>query len=181
LCSQMVAGMSAHEAGMFIDEERRTRILRAIVDTYYADAPPDSVVFDSSRRWCCVLAGLNRMYPGARVLCCVRSVAWILDSIERHVRRNPFHESGLFDRESSANVYSRAEHMSKRLIGSAVRCLRQAWCSEESEMLIFVRYESMVANPRDVLMRIYSLLNEEWFEHNFDQVAYSEPEFDSRL
>ena len=33
------------------------------------------------------------LYPQARVLACVRSVAWIMDSFERLVRRNAFEPS----------------------------------------------------------------------------------------
>ena len=55
-----------------------------------------AVVFDTNRMWCARLPLIRELYPEARVLCCVRNVAWIMDSFERLVRRNAFEPSTLF-------------------------------------------------------------------------------------
>ena len=42
-------------------------------------------------------------------MCCVRNIAWIMDSIERLVRKNAFELSGMFGFEPGSTVLHPAE------------------------------------------------------------------------
>ena len=68
-----------NETAVFLDDARR-RTLRAVVDSYYADGGK-AVVFDTNRMWCAQLPLIAELFPAARVLCCVRNVAWIMDGL----------------------------------------------------------------------------------------------------
>jgi sulfotransferase len=81
---------------VFFDDPRRKRILRAVFDAYYARVPGDSVVFDTSRSWNAKAALLGQLYPDCRIVCCVREVGWILDSIERMLSKKPLEMSRIF-------------------------------------------------------------------------------------
>ena len=72
-------------------------------------SPPEfnKLVFDTNRLWCAKLPALTRLFPDAKVICCVRDVNWIMDSIECLFRRNAFEPSGMFGYESGGTVFSR--------------------------------------------------------------------------
>jgi sulfotransferase len=80
------------------------------------------------------------------------------------------------------NVYQRAERMIKdTVIGGSMGALRQAWFGEHGHRLVAVRYDSLVADPQAVVSRLYGVLEEPMFIHNFDRVEYDSPELDSFL
>ena len=62
------------------------------------------MIFDTNRAWCSKLPTLVRLFPEAKVICCVRHVGWIMDSIERLIRENAFELSGIFGFESLNTV-----------------------------------------------------------------------------
>lgn len=173
----------AAEYAMFMSDEQRRRVLQAMVEAYYADANDHKLIFDTSRAWCAVLPAIARLFPTARVICCVRSPAWILDSIERHVRSQPFQPSRMFKYESGLTVYHRAEGLIAPggVLGASMHAFREAWFSENAGQLVVVRYESLCRQPADTMRRLYVILGEPYFEHDFDHLEYDEPEFDSRL
>ena len=53
------------------------------------------------------MPALSQLFPQARVICCVRDLSWIMDSIERLVRKNAFELSGMFGFEPGNTVFNR--------------------------------------------------------------------------
>ena len=84
---------------MFIDDAIRKRLLTGVFDAYYAEATPETVIFDTNRGWTTKLPALVELFPDAKMICCVRNPAWILDSVESLIRRNAFELSGIFSYE----------------------------------------------------------------------------------
>src|ERR1700682_4362741 len=83
LCGALLPRMSGNtEFGVFFDDERRKHVLRGVFDSYYHTSS-HSVVFDTNRSWTGKMALTADLYPTSKVICCVREVAWILDSLER--------------------------------------------------------------------------------------------------
>src|SRR5699024_3380140 len=78
-----------NEFALFIDDAQRQRILRGLFEQYYADTATD-LIFDTSRAWCARLPALAEMFPEAKVIACVRDMAWVIDSIERLIQCNAF-------------------------------------------------------------------------------------------
>ncbi len=173
----------AVDTSIFISDAQRRRILTTLVDAFYADADPGAVIFDTSRIWCALLPAVAELFPESRVICCVRNPAWILDSIERNVQRNPFGAQKMFSWDSKGNVYSRMEALTgkdgfvKRSIGN----LRQAWFSDRASQLLAVRYDSLTAKPAETLHSIYQAVGEPAFAHNFNSVEYDEPKYDEGM
>jgi sulfotransferase len=85
------------EGSVFIDNDIRKRLLAAVFDAYYAEAAPETVIFDTNRGWTTKLPALVELFPNARMVCCVRNPASILDSVESLVRRNAYELSGIFN------------------------------------------------------------------------------------
>lgn len=185
LCGNLLHSMSgATEFAPFFTDERRRAIIRGVFDSYYAGAPADRVVFDTNRGWTARLPVLAELYPRARLICCVREVAWVLDSIERLVRRNALQPSKLFNYRAGGSIYSRVETLmdpEKGLVGLAWSSLREAWFSEAAGRLIVIHYDTLVHDPHQILTRLYRALDEPLFEHDVDNVEYDEPGYDAEL
>jgi len=185
ICCSVLKGMSA-SANPFacrISVEQRTRLLRSIFEAFYEEILLSGrTVFDTSRRWCALLPVIVDLFPSTRVLCCVRSPAWILDSIERFVQKNAAEPSRLFNNDADATVYNRvALLMNDGFVGRALNGLRQAWFGDQASYLIALCYESLVTQPAETVARLYQLLGEEPFEHDYNNLSYEEPNFDAEL
>ena len=83
------------------------------------------------------MAALAELFPTARIICCVRPVSWIMDSIERQTSRNPFELSGLFGYEAADTVYTRSNRAagSNGMVGFALDALREACFGEHADRL----------------------------------------------
>jgi sulfotransferase len=183
LFTQLVAGMGG-EGSAFVTDAQRERILRGLFDNYYADQADKAVVFDTNRGWCARLPALQRVVPDAKLICMVRNVAWVMDSIERLIRSNPLLPSRLYaDDAERATVYSRCDAIGSRnrLVGGAWSALKEAFYGADADHLLIVEYEYLTRAPRRTMALIYEFLGEEPFAHEFDNLDYDEAEFDEIL
>jgi Sulfotransferase family len=146
-----------NEGAVFIDNDIRKRLLLGVFDAYYHEPAPGTVIFDTNRGWTTKLPALVELFPDAKVICCVRNPAWILDSVESLIRRNAFELSGIFSYESGGTVYSRVEGLASAagMFGFAYNALREAIYGEQSDRLLIVRYESLVTNLLGTLGAIW--------------------------
>src|SRR5271154_3973804 len=172
-----------NETAIFIDEAQKREVLRGLFLNYSHAIPPTQLVFDTNRAWCSKLPTLVKLFPEARVVCCVRHVPWIMDSIERLIRENAFELSGIFGFEPLNTVYTRVNRLaaSDGLVGFAIDALREAFWGEHADRLILVGYEALTRSPRETVRRLYAFLDEPWFEHDFDNVDYEAEDFDLAL
>lgn len=172
------------EFGSVIDTAMRRRLLGGLFDSYYADKADKPVIFDTNRQWCSRLPALTDLFPQCKVIACVRNVAWVMDSIERLYRANPFENTKLFNDDIERNtVYSRVETLAQRnrLVGFAWAALKEAYYGEHADSLLIVDYDLLSQAPERVMRLVYDFIGEPWFEHNFDNLAYDAPEFDQAL
>jgi sulfotransferase len=180
IIAQVSAGT---ELSTMVNQEQRARLLRGLFDSYYADRK-EPVIFDTNRAWTSHLPGLMTLFPEAKVICTVRDVAWVMDSIERQFRANAFEHTRLFNNPAErSTVYTRVEALANanRLVGFPWHALREACYSEFAHRVVLVEYDLMTHRPREVMKLIYEFLGEAPFEHNFDNVIYDAPEFDAQL
>jgi sulfotransferase len=184
LCSALHQKMCGGEFGVFFDDDKRAVMLRNVFDAYYADRPSDQIVFDTNRSWTSRAALLGQLYPRSRMICCVRDVGWIIDSIERMLAKHPLQLSRMFNFKPGGSVYARIETLmnsEQGLVGLAWSTLREAWFGTESARLIVVPYEHLVREPERTLRRLYEALGETYFAHDFDDVNYDAPDYDTML
>ncbi|MGU9859263.1 sulfotransferase family protein [Pseudomonas sp. LF245] len=172
------------EFGSVIDADTRRRLLRGLFDSYYADKTATPVVFDTNRQWCARMPALHDLFPQAKVIACVRNVAWIMDSLERLYRANPFENTKLFNDDVERNtVYSRVETLAQRnrMVGYAWSALKEAYYGEHADSLLIVDYDLLAQAPERVMRLIYEFIGEPWFEHDFNNLSYDAPSFDQDL
>jgi sulfotransferase len=180
----VIAQVSAgSELSAMVDETQRGRILRGLFDSYYADLDTP-VIFDTNRAWTAKLPALMRLFPDAKVICCVRDVAWVMDSLERQYRNNAFEHTRLFNNPAErATVYTRVEALAhaNRLVGFAWHALREACYSDFAERVLILEYDLLSTRPGDVFKLVYDFLGEQPYAHDFSKVEYDAPEFDAQL
>ena len=174
-----------NEAAVFIDDTQRLAILRACVDAFYAGEHPTKLVFDTNRQWTAKAATLAALYPKAKIVCCVRNPAWVLDSLERLTRRNALEPSRIFNFDPGGTVYSRAEALMAGvgMVGFAHSALREAIWGDWPERLLLVRFETLTTETDKALSAIYDFIGEPAFAHdpaNIEQ-DFDALEFDARL
>jgi len=180
----MIGQVSAgSELSTMVSTEQRRRLLKGLFDSYYGDHE-EEVIFDTNRAWTGKLSALLQVFPEAKVVCCVRDVAWIMDSLERQFRADAFENTALFNNPGErATVYTRLEALANanRLVGFPYHALREACWGDHAEHLLIIDYDLLVAQPAEVMKLLYQFIGEEPYEHDFGNVEYDAPEFDSQL
>jgi sulfotransferase len=185
LCSvvhQRIGGTG--EYSVLFDDARCAHMLRSIFDAYYSAVPQSNVIFDTNRSWTSKVPLLDKLYPNSKIICCVRDIGWIIDSVERMRNKHPLKLSKLFSPQVADSLYSRVEALMNSetgLVGVAWSNLREAWFSETAGRLIVVTYDSLVGDPAATLRRIYEEIGEPPFAHEYKNVRYEAPEYDNNL
>lgn len=172
-----------NEAAVFIDAHQKRELLAGVFRNYYHAIGAEKVVFDTNRIWCSKMPALTQLFPESKVICCVRHIPWIMDSIERLERRNAFDLSGIFGFDAGSTVYTRVGRLagSDGMVGYALDCLREAFYGGYADKMIVVTYEALTCDPTGTLDIVYDFIGEKPFAHDFNNVEYSADEFDAGL
>lgn len=181
MLQQFAAGT---EFGSTITPAQRRRLVRGLFDSYYADQADKAVVFDTNRLWSARLPALMDQFPQAKVIACVRNVAWVMDSLERRYRADPYELTRLFNDDVERNtVYSRVDTLAQRnrLVGFAWAALKEAFYGEHADKLLIVDYDLLAQAPRKVIPLVYQFLGQEAWPHDYENVQYDAPDFDAPL
>jgi len=185
LFSSMLNQFSAgSEFGPVIDQPMRRRLLRGLFDTYYAEHSDKGFIFDTNRMWCAKLPALLDLFPDTKIIACVRNVAWVMDSIERLYRANPYENTKLFHDDTERNsVFSRVDTLAQRnrLVGYAWSALKEAYYSEHAQALLLIDYDLLAHAPDKCMRLVYDFIGQPFFEHDFERVQYDAPAFDQAL
>ena len=73
---------AGNEWAAMVSREQRHTMVRALFAAYYSGCNKP-VVFDTNRSWSARMPMLLDLFPGAKMLACVRNVGWVMDSLER--------------------------------------------------------------------------------------------------
>jgi sulfotransferase len=177
---------SKNDFSFDVSDEQRVAMLRGLVENFYSGHAGGGadVVFDTSRLWCSRMQLLDTLFPGAKVIACVRQLPWVLDSMERLVRRQPVGVSKVFRFDTNTTVYSRVEALTdpRGMVGFAFQATKDAFYGQYAPgHLLLLTYESLVRSPAAAMRAVYQFIGEPWFEHDFDHIAYHADEFDARV
>lgn len=185
MVGNMVGQFSAgSEFAPVITQTQRRNLLRGIFSSYYQEQADKALIFDTNRAWCASMPLLADLFPDSKVIACVRNVAWIMDSLERRFRANPYENTRLFnDWVERSTVESRVETLllRNRLVGFAWAALKEASYGQFADRLLLVDYDLLTQAPAKVLELIYQFIGEAPFEHDFDNVEFDAPDFDAEL
>lgn len=184
--SSLVAQVSVgSEWAAQVNMEQRRKLLRGLFSSYYDGLSPEKeVVFDTNRIWTARLPALLDLFPEAKIIACVRNVAWVMDSIERLYRKNPYENTALFSSDAErSTVFTRTETLAQRnrLVGLAYSGLKEAFYSDEGRAMLVVDYDLLVKRPAEVVPVIYQFLGEEPYAHDYENLRFDTPEYDEGL
>jgi sulfotransferase len=175
----------ASEFTIHFDDQRRRAVLLALRDAYYSSVNGDGIIFDTNRAWTGRAALQNNLFPAFRIICCVRNVSWIIDSVERMLAENPMHASAIFNiQPPPRSIYSRVDVLMNPelgFIGLPWSNLRECWFGVNASSMIVVPYEHLVKEPAGVMNQLYLELGEAPFQHRFDQVEFDAPTYDEKI
>jgi len=180
----MLRGVSQdNESAVLMDDAQREILLRGVFEGYYHALQETRTIFDTNRGWTTRLALLATLFPEAKIICCVRHIPWIIDSVERLLRANRFELSKIFAYDPSGTVYSRAEALMapNGMVGYALAALKQAMHSPESNRILLLPYETLAREPAFALHTVYEFTGLQPFDHDFENITFDADEFDARL
>lgn len=174
-----IGGITGSENNLNVNEERRKSILQGIFDGYYSFTETP-VIFDTSRGWTANTPLLKHLFPYTKVLCCVRDIGWILDSFERISAKNPFYTNTLIAQEHNTNVFSRCDAMMSTEGGivMSVWALLHEGYAMNPDMIKLIEYEDLCKYPEKTIRSIYKFIDKPYYDHDFDNVEYSNENFD---
>ena len=184
MVNAMLSEMSAgSESAIFLSQAQREAVLRGLFSSYYDALDPGRTVFDTNRMWTAKIELLAQLFPQARVICCVRHIPWIIDSVEQLIGRNTFELSKIFSFETGGTVYSRAEGMMSAtgLIGYPLNAMKQAMHGPEAGRILLLPYDMLVGEPAIAMEAVYAFTGVPFFRHDFEDVQFETKEFDARL
>ena|ERR1035437_1253837 len=178
------ATSNAQETSVFVTDADRMRILQGLFSAYYA-ACGQTTVLDSNRAWTGKLPLLVQLFPDCRMICCVRKPAWIMDSFEKLLRKNPLGLNGIFSYDAGMTVFDRADQLASNegTIGFALNGLKEAYHGPFSDRLLLVEYEALVGRPAKTIAAIYDWLSIPRYDHDFENIEQvpGAREFDNKL
>lgn len=180
----MAEASSKNDFSFDVSDQQRIALLRGLVENFYSAQADADAVFDTSRLWCSRMQLLDTLFPGVKVIACVRQLAWVLDSMERLVRRQPLSVSKVFRFDTNTTVYSRVEALTdpRGMVGFAYQATKDAFYGPHAQdHLLMLTYENLVRDPATAMQAVYRFLDEPWFEHDFENIAYNADEFDARV
>lgn len=161
--------------------DRRKNLIRGIFDGYYKDIDKP-VIFNTNRGWTYNTHIMSDIYPKAKYIVCVRDINWVLDSFEVVHRKNPLAPNTVSGGPINS-VYERVEKFmeQKGIVGYSYIGIKQAITGNEKHKLLLVEYDQLCKNPENIIRSIYTFINEEYFEHDFDNVENNWDSYDTEI
>lgn len=161
--------------------EKRKELILNLADTYYNQS--NDVVFDNNRGWTYLTPLLSDLYPDAKIIICLRSMPWVIDSFETLFAKNPYDVPLMFPEGTGTSIYSRAQYLTNDggMVGFAYNGVKQALFGPNKQNIMVVQYDQLAKNPKLVMKKLYDFIGESWYEHDFTNINGDYDEFDNDL
>ena len=162
-----------------VNENRRKNLLYGMFDGFYKNINKP-IIFDSSRSWTGKTFLLKNLFQYTKILCCVRDITSILNSFEVIFSKDPLHDNKIIT--NNLDVYSRCDAMMSEegdgIVIIPLIYLRQGYAANP-EMLMLIEYNDLCKTPEKTLRKIYEFLEKPYYCHDFENVEYSNENFDN--
>jgi sulfotransferase len=166
------------------DDEARRRVLKAILEAYYANVEKP-VVIDKCRGWISLIEMAEwTLGRPVKILVPVRDLRDVLASFEKLWRRQA--EKGQTPGEGDnyfqfQTVEGRCEYWTRadQPVGLAFNRIKDALQRGFRDRLHFVHFEKLTTRPTETLAAIYEFLEEPPFTHDFEHVEQVTTEDDT--
>lgn len=171
--------------------EQASMIISNIIHQYYFDVDKP-IIFDKNRSW---VSRINHIegYLGIqpKIICPVRNIDEILASFISMHRRNPYQVDGkinfidemLIKTNTPLTDDNRCEFLVSEngILGQSYLSIRDVLLQGQEKYLHFVEYDDIINSPQETMQKIYEFLEEEPYEHTFDNLININSENDSAV
>ena len=142
---------------------------------YYRDLTDRPIVCDKNRGWSHYYEWVQQWHPEKkpRMICMVRDLRDIIASFERIYRENRDLPIGpdVPVQLQNLTLEERCHHwLNTAPVGLALRRTKDLIARDLTDDILFVRYEDLCDEPDVIMDQIYEYLEEEPFEHDFDNI-----------
>jgi len=157
------------------NEEGKKRVLRGILQNYYADVEKP-IICDKSRGWLAYIEMAEMILSRPpKILVPVRDIRDVLASFEKLHRKGAATHQMAQEKEQYfkwQTIEGRCEIWSsqEQPVGLAFNRIRDAIARGHRDKMHFVKFESLTRFPERTLRAIYEFLDEEYFDHDFNNV-----------
>ena len=155
-----------------ISHDCKINVIKSIFDGYYSSVNGE-VCFNTNRAWTGQIEILKEIFPKSKILVCVRDINSILNSLEIISKKNIFSVNRLRKFNLNESVYSHVYNwmnITDGLVGLPYSLLKQAFVSSNSSMMMIIEYDEFCKNPNGYMKSIYNFIEEDYFEHDFDNI-----------
>jgi len=157
-------------------------IISSIISMFYSDIE-QQVIIDKNRAWTARVPYIEG-YIGqkAKIICPVRDIEEILTSMITMIRRNPYREGNprinfideqLVKLNIPINDDTRCEYIAgpDGILGQSINAIVEGINQGFFDRFHFVEYQDLVNKPKQTLKKLYEFLEEEPYEHTFDNIV----------
>jgi len=169
-----------------VTEETRLEMVRSLFEVQYKDAP--EVVFNTNRAWTGATGRLKKLFPEFKMIVCLRHIPWILDSVEKLNNKNPLTLKAIFGQQNWPGSNERAAFLmgemgaqSGFVTGPLSLVQHSLNCPENREHIMYLEYEALAQDPEGCMRLVYDFLGEEYYAHDYNNVAKTYDEYDAEL
>ena len=169
--------------------QQANQIISSIPYQFYSDIE-NPVVIDKNRAWPARVHYIEGYFgQKAKIICPVRDIDEILTSMITMIRRNPYQEGqsriNFIDEQLvKLNIPisddNRCEYIAgpNGILGQSLNAIVEGVKQGFLDRLHFVEYKNLIANPQETLQDIYNFLEEDFYEHSFDNLKNQSREQD---
>lgn len=177
-----------NEVGIFIEPHSRQNVLNYMMHGYYSGIldSADKVIFDNNRKWANTLPALREVFPNCHVFALVRTVAEVVESLERSYAENPLSLSVILKNKGNLTAYQRVKWYmdpDHGIVGWAINALKSGYFCSAANAMHIIKYNDLVTRPDKTLTQIHKIIGAEPFDYDFKQVAQipGVEEFDRKI
>lgn len=168
-----------------LNYDQLKRVLSSALDSYhYTDK---NLIIDKGRGWLSLIEMIEFIKDETpKIIVPVRNICEILSSFEMLWRKSTGKTQWLFESSDyfkSQTVEGRCEIWSgaTQPVGLAYNRVRDAISRNKLKSLLFVEMDELTCSPKETMNKIYNFLEEESFNHNFDNVEQVTKEDDTNV
>jgi sulfotransferase len=168
-----------------VSQEVMLDVINGIFDGYYKKIDKE-VIFNCSRGWTREVEYLYSINKEFKIICCVRNFNLILNSMEALYKKRRLIDSSSNHPiyvNNTLTVWHRTNFLANdSFVRAAYNNVKEAYYGPYREHLLFVDYDDLTKKPKQTLYQIYKFIGEPYyFDHDFDNVEYSNFEYDEVL
>lgn len=169
IVSQLLA-TSSDGFNKILTEDKVKDLIKNTFDVMYSDRS-EEIIIDTNRCWSGKTDIIKDIFPGSKIICCVRSIGDILNSFENVYRKNKYSAlSPIYNDPTS--VYSRSRDLLNEggVLGVGLNNLKMGLHTESADILFLVEYDELVSNTQEIMDMISDFLEIEKYEHDLSNI-----------